>query len=371
MVVACAALLVAVPAAIPAGAQAMTAAQLRVQLERAQAEADSAGERFRRASRASVEKTDTMVIRSGPITLLVIPAVLGDGERERIEGALAAARATLRGHFGDAGDRLFDTLPRVLRGRPGEFARFRPMMLRMNAKNDAFGMRIERPIQGEQITEALLRDAGRNLPLVAPMLAPLVGRSVSFASEAEEFEFAGRELALSASSPARRCRTGSLADCRRVLETDTSAARLERWFEPPDHRTVVALHRGAVAAQDTARQAALARCVAGADTACTRLLHVLKLREPVSGALRGTLVRHALETGAPGVLERLQEVPSGGLIAMLARAAELPEDSLVAGWHRRIDRAAQGTDVGSAPLILTAAAWSLVLVAFSAGRKPS
>lgn len=346
--------------------------RLRAAIARAKVADSAAAARFGRRFNATRGVTDTSIIRSGPITLRVIPPVITDGERERLESALASARDTLRARFGDAGDQMLDTVPWTLRGRAGRLARFRPLALRAGGRINAFGgATLVRPIRSETVEAALLRHAGANLPRVVPKLDRLVGRTVSFANDAEEFSFAARELALSASSPARRCRMGSFVDCRRVLDPDTSATRLERWYEPQDHRQVVTQQRPAVASQDTAGKSSWQRCVDGADSACTRLVGVLPVRDPISAIVRGTLVRHALDAGAPGTLARLEADTTGGLVAMLARAAHVPEDSLLSGWHHRIQGAGEREDIGNVPLALAAATWSLILLAFSIRRKPA
>jgi hypothetical protein len=157
-----------------------------------------------------------------------------------------------------------------------------------------------------------------------------------------------------------------------LTPTATPAEALERWFVPADYRSVVTASRMDIPASDTANQSSWKRCEAGADSACTRLARRLAVRDPFSGNLRGTFVAHALTVGPPGMTARMRaDSTERDAVALIARAAGMPADSLIAGWQRRTTKALDDAVVPAIPVVLTTAAWGLVLLGVASRKRPS
>jgi hypothetical protein len=173
--------------------------------------------------------------------------------------------------------------------------------------------------------------------------------------------------ATATSTVARRCAVGQLADCRRLLETPTSTARLEDWYDPADYPALV--ERRDWRKDSEERQEIARRCVEMHDAgACSDAAHHMLLPYPVPiDAMHESLTALALEKGGPQALARMFAAPVDD-IARVEAAAVMPMDSLVAQWQRRV-AAARPTHGVLGELI--ALLWFATLLFVLSRRRPT
>ena len=362
------ALLLMVPASLAAQSDAAT---LRARLDTvsrnrtiAQAEykADAA---MRRAARP----TDTLQIEG--VRVLVRADQLTDIERASISEGFKLAIEHVRQRFGPGSVALVDTSSwqvESARGYRPQFSMARLVVIGGHAQHTQL---LRRPVDAHEVRRMVLKHSGENLARVVPALAYAVSAaSLEFTTQAREG--AARELAMSWSSPARRCHTGSLPDCRRVLTNFAGDAALGAWFDPPDHRAVVASRTGEIAQEDAARWTLRKKCLDGDDPACTQLAQTMTTPFPLSTSVQATFVEHALESGPPEMLARMAaDSTTTDVIALLARGSGIPEDSLIATWQRRNADALVASHPSPYPIVLSTAAWGLLLLGLATRRKPA
>jgi hypothetical protein len=351
------------------------------ELQRLRMDADSADarrlralEEFRRAQREERELTDTSWVDAGRVRVLISPAVLSDAERDRVREGIERALDSLDARFGEDALKMIDTSrPWTIAGTAGFLSGLKPA----NATSRAFGPQgmqhhLRRPVSDAALESFALRQAGRALGRAVPSLATYVGENATFARDDGRWETAARELALSYSTAARLCHGGDVAQCRRVLTPAGPREALDQWFVPADYRAVVTASSMDIAPSDTVNLASWGRCKAGADSACTRLALRIPVRDPFSGNLRGTFVSYALEVGEPGMPERMRaDSTTRDPVELLARAAGMPADSLIAGWQRRTSRALDDAIVPAVPVVFSTAAWGLLLLGVASRKRPS
>ena len=161
-----------------------------------------------------------------------------------------------------------------------------------------------------------------------------------------------------------RCYEGDLEACKHALLIERAADPIMEWHDSTTRRQLVRRH-GALARRIDV--AATLQCEAGSDSSCVRLLREFPeshFREPAAGALRSTILRHALAIGGEGAVERLLTA-SPEPAARLASASGVPIDSLLRGWQRRVhDTHAPSEDL-SVGITLMALAWAAGLGSLS------
>jgi len=187
-------------------------------------------------------------------------------------------------------------------------------MLRTLRINGVSSIQMSRPLSGGRLTAVILALAGAQLPRLVPALESYAGANASFAGDDDRFEMVARELALTDWAVASGClRGGDLARCRQALMPAT----------------------------------------------------------PLSMLVRGSFVTHALDVGGPQMIARLSADTTSDAITLLSRGAQLPADSLIAGWRRRTVAALERSRPPAGALVVSTAAWGLLLLGLATSRKPS
>jgi len=147
------------------------------------------------------------------------------------------------------------------------------------------------------------------------------------------------ELVTAPSQAARRCLTGDIGGCRDALDLIETGDRLLRWYPSAAERRAAAFRSFGEYHERGTQPTGLRDCLAGSDSACTRLLRSLPpgaLPRPLSYDARAPLVSVALQLGGREGYHRL--VASAGLpmADRIAAAAGVAVDSLVSRWRAEI-----------------------------------
>ena len=352
--------------ATPAGGQ--TAAEWRRKLDSAtvaSARADSDFVRIREA--AALERTAHLV--AGERRVLYSPKQITATDSARIARGLEGGRARLIARFGANSTQLLDSANWLLTSSLD--GRSYLTEVRLMTSEGAFRATVDlrRPIDPRKVEEFVLGVAGDGLPHLAPGLIRHASGAVSLVDDPDRFVLAGREMALSWSSAARRCITGALVACRAALTVAEPSERLSHYFEPSDWRAVVGAS-GSPTDADSLYFVDRRSCLVGEQAACARIISRGVVPLPISSSARATLVMHALDLGGLHAIERLVASRDEDPIALLAAVAGVPEDSLLASWQRRTVSALYSVQGNRLPLVLSVAGWGALVLVGATRRRP-
>lgn len=351
----------------PAAAGAQSSVELRARADSAQRRAALLRDAWRGVIEKDAPIADRTLVFDG-LTLRYRGIDLGSADSVRVVEGVTRGLARLRAGAGAALPTLLDTAAWSLDvRRRGPFGSS-DLYLRDGHTN--WRHTVQHPIQPASVEAGLLTRAGDRLVERTEQLRDRMGW-FALRPEAAPWGEVARRLATSWSAAGRACAAGALASCRLVLERYRPKEAVTRYFEPRDYRDVVV--SGATGGTDSLFYASKARCVAGADSACARIVHDVAPADPFGGAVRGTLVAHAIELGGDAAVARLVErrPADAGLeaIALLAAAAGVTEDALIASWHRRTFAALEPASGAGLPLILSTVAWSGLFFVASRRRR--
>ncbi len=349
-------------------------AVLRAKADTAKVRSDAATATYRAASaRARMAQSDT--IRAAGLALVVVPRMKLALDNERLAEGLERGRSLLHERWGSGSDILVDTTSWRLFASQRRFSSLQPLVLASGQGGRRTSIDIRRPIDPARVERFVLRHAGTNLMRAVPALEGFAGTDIPLEEPPTAYELAARELALSWSSPARRCYAGSLPDCRRILTRAHGAARLDTWYDPADHRSVATAHSGDITKTDTVRHRLRNRCNAGEDVACTEFVRSFEeARYPLSTNPRSTFIAYALSQMDSVAFARLRAAPGEGtpdVLALFSSASGISEDSLMSGWRSRTEDALARSRPPALPLVAGTALWGLILFGISTRRRPS
>lgn len=222
------------------------------------------------------------------------------------------------------------------------------------------------PIRVADVERMALRWTGHRLPA----LGDFGGSQVSLASEPQVWGEAGRELALSWATTGRRCLVGALGACEIVMTTRPASGPPPAWIEPPDVRAAVSASESPPFA-DSAFVADRHRCLEADEAVCPSVLARMRLRDPFSTKLRGSLVMHALELGGRDAITRLADGTRPTPLAQAAHAAGMSETQLLSSWQTRVAEAVAEGQEGPLPGTLSTVGWCALLIGLTLRRRPS
>lgn len=333
-------------AAAPAGAQSGTAAAVAPSARSAaelRALRDSLAQRFN-AARAALD-TAQILARVVPDTSMQLQGAtlhfraenLAGRERAALARAFDRAAEELDAIFGEGGRALLAGQVWLVTAR-GTGARG-GAGIGLDALESVDGSnRAERtttasftlPLNIDDVVEALLAQAGRVLIAGVPMMQAWMGGGFSIDDPTRIHYFAHRQLALHESSPARRCARGNAAACADIVDPQARA----RWFDPTDKANFN--------------------------------------RVPVSGIVRESLLRYAIEVDGPAVL-RAFRAPSGTWTApvpFIAAAVGQRPDDYLRDWQRTLAQSGAVRVKATPARVLTAVGWFALCGVVAMRRRP-
>lgn len=284
--------------------------------------------RIREAERRAQTVADDSTTVHG-VTVLYISAVLSERERATIAAGLGRARRLLAQRYGDAvagvldGDRWlvnWQVLPAG--GRPA-YLHITPGAEARRSQPAYFTL----PLDAADIERLALQRVGLLVTAMHPALRGFAQGALSLAREVDHGYMARRQLVGSGSSPARRCVEGILPACAELLDFNARS----RWYDPDDRRPPGI--------------------------------------SPMGGAVRASLIVHALELGGDAAVQRLREYSGpGDPLPMLSAVAGTAPDEFLEGWVATLD-SQSATRLGlGGPLMTTSLAWTLLLALVATRR---
>lgn len=361
-------LILALAVALATPASGQTAAEWRLRFDSATVASARADSEFVRAREtAALGRTAHLV--AGGRRVLYSPQQITARDSARIARGLESGRARLVARFGANSAQLLDSASWLLTGSLDHRTYLSEVQLRTSERIAGAGVDLRRPIDPRQVEEFVLTVAGDGLPRVAPGLLRHAVGSVSLVDDPDRFVLAGREMALSWSSAARRCITGALVACRAALTVAEPADRLSHYFEPSDWRAVV-VASGSPADADSLFFVERRNCLLGEQEACARIISKVVVPLPISSSVRGTIVMHAVDLGGLQAIDRLVASREEDPIALLAAVAGVTEDSLLASWQRRTVSALHSVQGNQLPLVLSVAGWGALVLVGATRRRP-
>jgi hypothetical protein len=116
------------------------------------------------------------------------------------------------------------------------------------------------------------------------------------------------------------------------------------------------------------------RCVAGDLTGCELAFNLKRTSDPendrrLSQFLRADLLFFALDVGGTGAWNRLSSAADSGTATMLASAAQLPTDTLLAHWRQSLLSRRPPTALLTPATSFVALAWTLLILGSAVGAS--
>lgn len=316
--------------------------------------------------------TDSLV--AGGRTVRFIPGRLNTEELDALRDGLESAEATLRDQFGDDLTLFRDTIR--WRASVDISNRYggRGLSVRTGqqwATSDPSWRLWQFGVRASAIEAIALNVAGRNFVENVPTFYKFTGGAFTLNHRPERLANAGRELALSWATVGRECAAGSPSACRAVLTVAPQDERLSLYFTPADYRAVVTsgeLSRDA----DSTLFASKRRCLAGADTACARVVkQLVRVPDPFSGGLRATMIEHALRMGGTEGITRMRALPRSTPALQRATALSgVSEDSLLRSWQHTLRQSVAASVPSPAPVGLATLGWAAIILLAVTRRRP-
>lgn len=179
-------------------------------------------------------------------------------------------------------------------------------------------------------------------------------------------EWANQRLLLVSawSAVARRCYDADIRACKTALLLSAGSDPILEWHDSTTRRRLVRRH-GALARRLDARLGQ--NCLAGSDAACVAILRLFPgttFREPTVSAVRSGFLRHAIDVGGPGAVERLLTTPGAPEVRLQA-AAGLPIDSLIGRWQTRVRQTRAPSEDLTIGIAIMSVAWAAGMGALS------
>jgi len=344
--------------------RAQSVDELRAELQRAESRLGIAVARQAQLRETRLFGSDAG-LRSGGRRVRYRTADLSPRDSAALSRGLELGVTRLREWYGDAGASLADTASLgVTSERRGAF---RPLVIFSIASPNFTRVRLSRPVDEEEVARFVIHEAGDRLSARTPTLRRFAGYSAMLPGPREDAEIA-RRLATSWAAAGRRCAAGAIGACATVAEPIGPDSPLDLYFEPSDFRAVVAsANRPAIA--DSVFYASRRRCLAGADTACARLVRILDPADPIGDHIRGSILTHALALGGRDGIARLLAARDTVPLAALARAAGTSEDALLSSWHTKIYAAVRRGPFDLVVPFLTTFGWAALLLAVATRRR--
>lgn len=160
-----------------------------------------------------------------------------------------------------------------------------------------------------------------------------------------------------------RCYNGEIAACSMQLGLTTTDDPVMSWYDSLARIDEVKLNRARALRNN---RVDTEKCLQGDDIACGRALQSIDVLvlPPAGGISRDAIVREAIKLGGDGAVQRI--VSSRGTASeALAAAANVPVDSVLKVWQRKLRQNSIGSDDLSAKLGIVAVGWIALLLGLS------
>jgi len=316
--------------------------------------------------------TDSLV--AGGRRVRFIAGQLSERDQAVLTATLEKVASELAAHFDDRATVLNDTSSWSLRPRAGRAVR-RYLRVDRGATRAAFAFHhFVLPLDSAAVVRVALEAATGALPTLHPWLKQYLRSGFQLDSAWIGFAGAGRIIAISGSTIGRRCREGSTADCRIVLDASIKSANFELYYAPedwPDLSRRLPKPRGIPDSVWTPNQEACARR-AEVD-ACRRVLTWQPPMSPFQHNVRTTFVIHAILMGRGPGLDRLlaaSDAYTDDPIGFFAHVAGVSENVLIDTWRQRIDAAARAeVRQPLLPVLISSLAWGGLLLLVTTQRR--
>lgn len=355
-----------------AAAQAGLERELRARANEARLTTREARDAFlasRRAATASL--TDTLVIDG---LTLRWPGTLRElADVDGIVAGIRDAQASLARRFGTGGTELVAGAVLDVRIPVQRASRTPRIRLAPAAERAGQGQTLSTPVERAAVRRYVLDLAGTRLRESHAALRTYPASALSLDESSDHAARAARSLATGESAPGRRCARGSVSACRAILTHAEGEQAKALWYDREDDRSIVFVtqhHR--IARDRTTLIEARKRCLADGDApSCRLVVQQSAPHYPFTWLVRGSFIAHAIEMGGADGLARLKaDTVTRDPIALLARVAALPEDSLIASWQRAGARAVEDSTGSLAPLTVAALFWCGIFFFGATRRRP-
>jgi len=310
-------------------ADAQTAAEMQQRILVMRDSLKATQMRLQEARNRKTLALDDVLVSEG-VTVRFPGAQMNERNRNALREGIRAARSTLDDRFGAGSARLVDgsewllVFNGVTRNRR-EFVGFvdgRDPTAQLNHL-------VSLPLAPADVEGFVLEIAGRKLLHSESVVGAFAGGAFFLTPADEAFYVARRQLAVSASSVARRCATGALGACRTIFDPAASAD----WFAAPDS--------------------------------------VPRDGRPIPRGVNASLVTVALDLGGARAIDVLSKPnESDNPIIILAEAAGVTPDSLLQTWNARLQDATAQSAHPSLPLAASAVFWCGIFLMAATRRRP-
>jgi hypothetical protein len=302
---------------------ARSAAELRALRDSLSRRFNAAREAFTAAQAQARAVPDTSMELQGAI-LRFRAENLAERERAALQRAFDRAADELDAIFGDGGRALMKQQVWLVTAR-NSASRNEPGigLDALERVGDSFRAELATtasfalPLDVNEVVDVVRAQAGRRLVAGVPMMKAWLGGGFSIDDPTRIHYFAHRQLALHESSPARRCARGNIAACSDLTDPRARA----RWFDPTD--------------------------IANFN------------RVPVSGIVRESLLRYAIEVDGPAVLRAFTSPTSAAdsPVPFIAGAVGRRSEDYLRDWQAELSQSG-AVRVKATPLrVLTAFGW--------------
>lgn len=304
--------------------------ELRARREALRDSLDASIRRLEMAEAGVRTVPDTAMLIEG-ITVRFPRADFPVADRRRLLRTVEEAVASLGERYGDEGRALVAGDVWVL-AAPREPSPLGPVISIMveNGPRASASAVSELPLQTDRIRRLTFDRASQRATTRSPVIRDYVGPSLLLEPDSRTHYFAYRALATSRSSPARRCARGVIPDCRIILDPDAAG----RWFDDGD-------------------------------------LAPNSRSQPLSGAVRASLLLFALERGGEPALRSMRTGAPTSDVALeaIAALAQMPVSDLVTQWQLHIASFAGRRAAVQLPLVFTSLAWGGLFLILSTRRR--
>ena len=307
-------------------------------------------------------------LRAGALRIQATTPLSG-GTRQALQHAADAAWRDLHVSLGDSAVVATTNLALLYREDTARSLFDRPSAHIWQARVLARGNALTLPLNEHETSDVILDQLGSTAAAALPaQLSAWVGAWIP-ARRLTKGEWADVAVLMATSNAAvvRGCHSGAVSSCASALVLTPVSDPFTEWYAPEDWQVIASTYTHD--ATDSSKALHHACAEQRLAEACLRIFRSRDVPVPLPTAARHSLVAFALERGGQGAYARLLAA-NGTSLDMLASAASLAPDSLLAAWRVRVIDAPPHTvrpKVLEATLLL---GWALAFGALAGRKQP-